>query len=114
MKSVKLISVIIVLFLIIQASSSKKDQYQGYDVAAFYWPDYHDDPRLEFIFYDKKGEWQTIYNAKPKEAGERQPRVPLWGYEDESDPKIMDNKINVAVTHGVNVFIFDWYWYCLL
>lgn len=93
------------------AVSQKWNKGQKYDVAAFYWPDFHYDPRLEFIFTDKVGEWQTIYNARPKDFVERQPRVPLWGYQDESDPKVMDKEINAAVTHGINVFIFDWYWY---
>ena len=40
-----------------------------------------------------------------------QPRVPKWGYENEADPKVMEKKIEAASSHGVNVFIFDWYWY---
>lgn len=99
-------------FMLFQScQSGKGETEQKYDIAAFYWPDYHDEPRLQFIFTDKRGEWQTIYNAKPKDNEERQPRMPLWGYQDESDPKVMMEKINAAVTHGVNVFIFDWYWY---
>lgn len=84
---------------------------QACDVAAFYWPAYHDEPRLENIFPDKKGEWQVIYNARPKEPGHQQPKVPLWGYQDEADPAVMDKKISTAIAHDVNVFIFDWYWY---
>lgn len=102
------------LSLLIVAScktSSDKGNGQEYDVAAFYWPAYHYEPRLESIFPDKKGEWEIIYNAKPKEEGHRQPKVPMWGIEDEADPKVMDKKIDAAVSHGVNVFIFDWYWY---
>jgi hypothetical protein len=103
---------VLLLFVLLQSCRSGRDEVkQKYDIAAFYWPDYHDDPRLEFIFSDRKGEWQTIYNARPKDSGERQPRVPLWGYEDESDPEAMDKKIQAAITHGVNIFIFDWYWY---
>lgn len=103
---------LLLCFWLFQSCQQGKDKVQQkYDVAAFYWPDYHDESRLEFIFTDKKGEWQTIYDAKPKDSIERQPRVPLWGYEDEADPKVMDKKIQAAVTHGVNVFIFDWYWY---
>ena len=34
-----------------------------------------------------------------------------WGYEDESDPKVVEKKIDAAVSHGVNVFVYDWYWY---
>ena len=84
---------------------------QHYDVAAFYWPAYHYEPRSEFLFPDKKGEWEIIYNAKPKEPGHAQPKTPLWGHQDESDPKVMDQKITAALAHGVNTFIFDWYWY---
>ena len=84
-----------------------------YDVAAFYWPAYHPDPRFRDInvFPDGKGEWEAIYKAKPKFAGHEVPKVPLWGYQDETDPVVMEEKISAAVTHGINVMIFDWYWY---
>jgi hypothetical protein len=34
-----------------------------------------------------------------------------WGYFDEADPKWMAKQIDTAKKYGVNVFIFDWYWY---
>jgi hypothetical protein len=117
------ITLIFVAFILVQNSFAQNSQKEiskkngkstsniKYDIAAFYWPNYHYDPRLEFIFPDKKGEWETIWNARPKESGEYQPRVPMWGYQDEADPKVMNKKIIAAVTHDVNVFIFDWYWY---
>ena len=84
-----------------------------YDVAAYVWPAYQ--PELRWaelgIFNDGKGEWQNVYEAKPKWEGHRQPLVPLWGYENEADPKVVEKKIDAAVSHGVNVFIYDWYWY---
>jgi len=88
-------------------------QKGGYDVAAFYWPAYHPAERFKEIsvFPDGKGEWEAVYKAKPKFVGERLPNVPLWGYLDESDPKVMQQKIEAATAHGVNTFIFDWYWY---
>lgn len=58
-----------------------------------------------------EGEWQIIRESKPKFDGHLQPRVPTWGYGDESDPAVMEQKIEAAADHGVNVFIFDWYWY---
>lgn len=39
------------------------------------------------------------------------PRKPLWGYGNEADPKVMEMQIAAAADHGVNVFIYDWYWY---
>lgn len=88
---------------------SKKDEYT---VAAYYWPSMHDDPLWRPFFQgDTIGEWKVIKNAKPKFEGHYQPRVPLWGYEMEDHPKVMAKKIDAAVSHGVNCFIFDWYWY---
>jgi len=100
-----------VLFLVLTACSTPPPADNGYTVAAFYWPAYHYEPRAEFLFPDKKGEWEIIYNAIPKEPGHQQPKVPLWGYPDEADSTDMDHKITEAVQYGVNTFIFDWYWY---
>ena len=84
-----------------------------YDVAAFVWPAYFNEPRFAEIgvFPEGKGEWEAIYKSKPKYEGHRQPRVPLWGYLDESDPKTQEKVIDTALEYGVNTFIFDWYWY---
>lgn len=86
-------------------------QKNGYTVAAFYWPAYHYEPRSEFLFPEKTGEWEIIRNAVPKEEGHQQPKVPLWGYLDEANPEDMDTKISTALEYGVNTFIFDWYWF---
>jgi len=82
-----------------------------YIIAAFVWPAYHDSPRWRPFFKGREGEWEIIRNAKPKFEGHWQPRLPLWGYEQEDDPRVMAKKIDAAVSHGVNCFIFDWYWY---
>jgi hypothetical protein len=84
-----------------------------YDVAAYVWPAYHPEPRWAElgIFADGKGEWQSVWEARPKWEGHEQPLKPLWGYENEADPKVVEKKIDTAVSHGVNVFIYDWYWY---
>ena len=86
---------------------------QAYDVAAYIWPAYHDEPRYQEIglFADHKGEWEAIYNAVPKFEGHRQPRVPAWGYFDESSPEMQEKIIDTALEYGVNTFIFDWYWF---
>jgi len=92
-------------------AKQKPDDTNAYAVAAYYWPAYHDEPRWRPFFNGTEGEWDIIRNARPKFPGHNQPRVPLWGYEDESDPKVMEKKIHAAVSHGINVLIFDWYWY---
>ena len=37
------------------------------------------------------------------------PRKPMWGYVNEADSFVMEMEIEAAVSHGVNVFIYDWY-----
>lgn len=81
-------------------------------MAAYIWPAYTGaDKRANIFWPNGIGEWQTIQNAKPKFEGHDWPRKPLWGYVDEADPKVMEQQIAAAVSHGVNVFIYDWYWY---
>lgn len=43
--------------------------------------------------------------------GHRQPKVPLWGWEDEADPRVMARKIRAASDFGIDAFLFDWYYY---
>ena len=83
-----------------------------YDVAAYIWPAYTGDELRSRIFWsDGIGEWQTVKLAGPKFEGHTWPRKPLWGYVNEADPDVMEMQIEEATKHGVNVFIYDWYWY---
>lgn len=80
-------------------------------VAAYYFPNFHVDPRNEAWHGVGWTEWELLKRAEPRFPGHVQPRSPVWGYEDESDPAVMARKIEVAATHGLNAFLFDWYWY---
>ncbi|MDR1865782.1 MAG: glycoside hydrolase family 99-like domain-containing protein [Bacteroidales bacterium] len=83
-----------------------------YYVAAYVWPSCHNDPMgREKLWPDGTGEWEVIKKGNPRFDGHYQPRLPLWGYEMDDDPKVVEKWIDVAVDHGVNVFIYDWYWY---
>ena len=83
-----------------------------YDIAAIIWPAYTgDEPRTRIFWPEGYGEWQTVKAVKPKFEGHMWPRRPLWGYVNEADPFIMEMQIEAATSHGVNVFIYDWYWY---
>jgi hypothetical protein len=71
-----------------------------YDVAAYVWPAYQfKDERWNQIFKQGIGEWEIIRECKPGFPGHEQPNVPLWGYEDESEPKVMEKKIATAVKY---------------
>lgn len=83
-----------------------------YDIAAYVWPAYTgDEPRARQFWPEGKGEWQTLDKQVVKQDGYFWDRKPLWGYENEADPKVMEKHIREALSHGVNVFIYDWYWY---
>jgi hypothetical protein len=66
---------------------------------------------MKEFYRGDEGEWERIYQAKPKFPGHVQPRYPLWGYVMEDDPDVMEMKIEAAAKYGVDIFIYDWYWY---
>jgi hypothetical protein len=80
-------------------------------VAAYYFPNYHQDERNAMAHGPGWTEWNLVKAATPRFPGHRQPRIPLWGYEDGADPKVFEKKIAVATANKINAFIFDWYWY---
>lgn len=81
-------------------------------VASYYFGNYHPgDPRNVKNKGSDWSEWELVKAARPRFPGHHQPNVPLWGYVDESDPKVMAQKIAAAADHGIDAFIFDWYYY---
>ena len=82
-----------------------------YEVGAYYFPNYHADPANEIVHGAGWTEWELVRQATPRFPGHQQPKIPLWGCEDEADPAVMARKIDAAADHGLNHFIFDWYWH---
>lgn len=84
-------------------------------VAAYYFPGYHtrDTSELPYSLMHPHDwtEWELVKAARPRFADHAQPHIPAWGYEDERDPAVMARKIDAAADHGLDVFIFDWYYY---
>lgn len=80
-------------------------------IAVYYFPNYHADPRNEAVHGRGWTEWELVRSARPRFPGHRQPKVPLWGWEDEADPRVMARKIRAASDSGIDAFLFDWYYY---
>lgn len=92
-----------------QAGAAERD---GITVACYYFGNYHPgDPRNEAQHGKGWSEWELVKAARPRFPGHHQPNVPAWGYQDESDPAAMARKIDAAADHGIDAFIFDWYYY---
>ena len=93
------------------ATESERPKDEDYNVYAYYFPnsgtqnvDKPWDPVNDC-------EWGLVQRGIPRFEGHQQPKVPLWGYENHSDPAVMSNVIETASSYGVDAFIFDWYWY---
>ena len=87
-------------------------------VSAFYFGDWHVDPQMAAAHGKNWTEFELALNAHPWYEGHRQPNIPLedasagFGVNhSETDPMVMARKIESAVEHGINMFLFDWYWY---
>ena len=78
---------------------------------SYYFPNWHVDPKNEKWHGIGWTEWRCVQYAVPRFEGHSQPKKPLWGYLDESDPKVMEKKIATAKEYGIDGFIFDWYWH---
>ena len=62
-----------------------------YTVGCYYFPGWHD-----------YGAW-SVLNDYPE-------RKPVLGYADDGNSEVADWQINWALSHGINFFIYDWYW----
>jgi len=82
-----------------------------YEVVAYYFPNYHPDQKNQARYGKGWTEWELVKTARPRFAAHQQPKVPTWGYTDESDPKAMRQKIDAAADHGITCFLYDWYWH---
>lgn len=91
--------------------SAQHGQKKDYVVAVYYFPDYHVDAVNEGWHGKGWTEWELVKGARPRFKGHLQPKIPAWGYFDESDPKWAAKEIDLAADHGIDVFVYDWYWY---
>ncbi len=81
------------------------------EVAAIYCPLWHNYDHASSWKGEGWCEWELVRTAKPRFPGHRLPLRPSWGFFDESNPRWASREIALAADHGIDVFIFDWYWY---
>lgn len=80
-------------------------------VAAIYFPSWHNEPRRNARVGDGFTEWDLIKAGRPRFEGHYQPQVPTLGYLDESVPANMQRSCDLASAAGIDAFLWDWYWY---
>ena len=91
--------------------TTEKSKSDAYQVAVYYFPNYHPDS-INSKWHGKGWtEWEVVKAAKPRFKGHEQPKVPTWGYFNEADPQWAAKEIDLAADNGIDCFIYDWYWY---
>ena len=81
-------------------------------VCDYIWPSCHDDPLArKWLWEEGIGEWEVIKQGDKRFPDHYQPRQPLWGYEMDNDPQVVERWIQTALKYGINTFIYDWYWF---
>ena len=105
----KSLTILVAFFILCACSTNvRKDDYH---VCAFIWPSCHDDSLGRANWEEGIGEWEVIKKGNPRFDGHYQPKVPLWGYEMDNDPEVVEKWIQTAIAYGVNTFVYDWYWF---
>ena len=90
----------------VTASAGKK-----IEVACVYCPHWHEYPKGNEWFHKGFNEWEFVKDAKLRVPGQKIPLRPLCGFLDGRNPADVAKEIDLASNAGIDVFLFDWYWY---
>ncbi|ACZ43410.1 hypothetical protein Tter_2521 [Thermobaculum terrenum ATCC BAA-798] len=81
------------------------------EVGCYVFPHYHRSALNDVLYGPGWTEYVLLRGARPWFEGHPQPRTPLLGELDEREPSTWHRYIQLARAAGIDVFIFDWYWY---
>ncbi len=93
------------------SAAAAADRSSRPQVAAIYFPSWHRYDHMDAWHGYGWSEWELVKSAPPRFPGHYQPLRPAWGFFDDSDPRWSGREIDLAADHGVDVFLYDWYWY---
>ena len=80
-------------------------------VACYTFPNYHASALHDKIYGPGWTEYNLVRSARPWFQGHAQPRGPLLGEMDESKPGTWEKYNELCKQSGIDVLIWDWYWY---
>ena len=84
------------------------------EVMCVYYPHWHRYPKGDEWFGTnvwKEGEWEFVKTSRPRFPGHKWPMKPLPGYLNGRDPKDVETEIALASNAGIDVFLYDYYYY---
>lgn len=80
-------------------------------VAAFVYDPWTPEPAVFGSHGVNWTEWNLVRNAIPRFPGHLQPKQPLWGELDTGLPATWDKLNTAALAAGIEVYLWDWYWW---
>ena len=80
------------------------------EVMAVYYPHWHVYPKGEEWFGKGWTEWNFVKSTRPHFNGHKTFK-PLPGYLDGSNPADVETEIELASGNGIDIFLWDFYWY---
>lgn len=80
------------------------------DVGCYVFPHYHPNPYNDRTFAPGWTEYELVRAARPWFPEHFQPRIPVLGELDERKPSTWQVYNRLARSHGIDAWIFDWYW----
>jgi hypothetical protein len=80
-------------------------------VACWTFPHWHPNPFNDRLYGKGWTEYIQMRGCRPWFPGHHQPRTPLLGELNEREPATWETYIDLARSGGIDVFVFDWYWF---
>ncbi|MFK7987773.1 MAG: glycoside hydrolase family 99-like domain-containing protein [Sandaracinaceae bacterium] len=79
-------------------------------IAAYVYPGWHPIEERDRAFHPGFTEWELVEACRPRFDGQHQPRVPQLGTYDDRDPEALGARLTLAVDHGVDAFVYGFFW----
>ena len=78
--------------------------------AAYVYTGWHPIAERDTAFHPGFTEWELVRACTPRFPGHAQPKVPLLGEYDDTDPAQLGARLELAHAHGVDAFVFGVFW----
>jgi hypothetical protein len=80
-------------------------------VFAFYFPQFYPIPQNDHHWGKGFTDWDNVKSITPQFHNHQQPKVPLMGYYDQSEPSTIKKQVDLANAYGLDGFSFYHYWF---